>query len=112
MLGTCKPLRGRSTSCRSAGVRPAAEPPCDLSGILAADNNHAERQIGPAVIQRKAILCNRSPEGTEGQAVLMSVYRGLTLQGHDPTRTVAAALRELVLAGTLPPLPEPVVAGG
>ena len=76
------------------------------------DNNHAERQIRPAVIQRKNILCNRSAEGAEVQAVLMSVFRTLKLRGHDPTRTIAAALREFVMTGKLPPLPGPAVAGG
>ncbi len=76
------------------------------------DNNHAERQIRPAVIQRKTILCNRSADGADVQAVLMSVFRTLRLRGHDPTRTIAAALRELISTGKLPPLPEPVVADG
>ncbi len=77
-----------------------------------ADNNHAERQIRPAVIQRKNILCNRSADGAEVQAVLMSICRTLRLRGHDPTRTIAAALREFVLTGKLPPLPGPAVADG
>jgi transposase len=76
------------------------------------DNNHAERQIRPAVIQRKTILCNRSPAGAEVQAVLMSIFRTLRLRGHDPTRTIAAALRELMSTGKLPPLPGPAVADG
>ncbi len=42
----------------------------------------------------------------------MSVHRTLRLRGHDPTRTIAAALRELVATGTLPPLPGPAVADG
>ena len=77
-----------------------------------ADNNHAERQIRPAVIQRKNILCNRSADGAEVQGVLMSIFRTLKLRGHDPTRTIAAALREFVRTGKLPPLPGPAVADG
>ena len=76
------------------------------------DNNHAERQIRPAVIMRKNILCNRSPGGAQTQAVLMSIYRTLKLRGHDPTKTTAAALRELLKTGKLPPLPAKAVAGG
>ena len=76
------------------------------------DNNHAERQVRPAVIMRKNILCNRSPDGARTQAVLMSVYRTLRLRGHDPTKTIAAALRHLLQAGTLPPLPVEAVADG
>lgn len=69
------------------------------------DNNHAEREIRPAVIIRKNSLCNRSEEGAEAQAVLMSVYRTLKLRGVDPIRTIAAALRQHVQTGVLPPLP-------
>jgi hypothetical protein len=41
-----------------------------------------------------------------------SIFRTLKLRGHDPTTTVAAALRELIQTGTLPPLPGKAVAGG
>lgn len=76
------------------------------------DNNHAERQIRPAVIMRKNILCNRSDGGAQTQAVLMSIYRTLKLRGHDPTKTIVAALRECMATGKLPPLPAKAVAGG
>jgi transposase len=76
------------------------------------DNNHAERQIRPAVIMRKNILCNRSADGAQTQAVLMSVYRTLRLRGHDPTATIAHALRKLLQTGTLPALPVENVAEG
>lgn len=76
------------------------------------ENNHAERQIRPAVTMRKNILCNRSADGADTQAVLMSVYRTLRLRGHDPTKTIAAALRELLQTGKLPLLPAKNVAGG
>lgn len=77
-----------------------------------ADNNHAERQIRPAVIMRKNILCNRSVGGAQTQAILMSIYRTLKLRGHDPTKTIAEALRESLQTETLPPLPTRVVAEG
>lgn len=76
------------------------------------DNNHAERQIRPAVIIRKNSLCNRSDDGARTQAVLMSVYRTLRLRGHDPTKTIADALRNLLQTGSLPPLPVEDVADG
>ena len=76
------------------------------------DNNHAERQIRPAVIIRKNSLCNRSDDGAHTQAVLMSVYRTLRLRGHDPTKTIADALRQMLQTGTLPPLPTQTVADG
>jgi len=76
------------------------------------DNNHAERQIRPAVIIRKNSLCNRSVDGARTQAVLMSVYRTLRLRGHDATKTIADALRTMLQTGTLPPLPVESVAEG
>lgn len=76
------------------------------------DNNHAERQIRPAVIIRKNSLCNRSDNGAKVQAVLMSTYRTLHLRGHDPTKTISAALRELLQTGKLPPLPVETAADG
>jgi hypothetical protein len=83
----------------------------DTAGVPP-DNNHAERQIRPAVIMRKNQLCNRSDAGAATQATLMSLYRTLRLRGHDPTRTIAAALRHLLTTGRLPPLPGEGVAGG
>ncbi len=76
------------------------------------DNNHAERQIRPAVIIRKNSLCNRSEQGALTQSVLMSIYRTLKLRGRDPVPTVVAALREWVTTGKLPPLPPAVTADG
>jgi len=70
------------------------------------DNNHAEREIRPAVIMRKNSLCNRSNNGANVQAILMSVYRTLKLRGHDPLQTIVVALRQYVRTGTLPPLPD------
>jgi transposase len=39
------------------------------------DNNHAERQIRPAVMARKNSYANGSDDGAETQSVLMSVFR-------------------------------------
>jgi len=83
----------------------------DAAGVPP-DNNHGERQIRPAVIIRKNSLCNRSEQGAATQGVLMSIYRTLKLRGHDPTQTVAAALRQLLQTGVLPPLPAKRVADG
>jgi transposase len=76
------------------------------------NNNHDERQIRVGVIMRKNILCNRSDNGAKTQGALMSIYRTLKMRGHDPTATIAAALRELLKTGKLPPLPGKVVAEG
>ena len=71
------------------------------------DNNTAEREVRPAVIIRKNSLCNRSQDGADMQAVMMSIYRSLKLRGLNPIRTIAAALREYLMTGKLPPLPAP-----
>jgi transposase len=76
------------------------------------DNNHAERHIRPAVIIRKNSLCNRSESGAATQAILMSIFRTLKMRGHDPTSTIAQALRTLLQTGKLPPLPAENVADG
>lgn len=69
-------------------------------------NNHAEREIRPAVIMRKVIQQNRSDKGAHTQAVLMSIYRTLKMRGLDPVKTITANLEEYLLTGQLPPLPE------
>jgi transposase len=69
------------------------------------DNNHAEREIRPAVIIRKNSLCNRSENGATVQSILMSVYRTLKLRGLDPLETIVSALKDYVRTGVLPPLP-------
>ncbi|MFH1499644.1 MAG: transposase [Verrucomicrobiota bacterium] len=69
------------------------------------ENNFAERQIRPAVILRKNSQSNRSDRGAATQAVLMSVYRSLKLSGHNPTETIADALKTYLNTGQLPRLP-------
>jgi len=69
------------------------------------ENNFAERQIRPAVILRKNGQSNRSDQGAATQAVLMSVYRTLSLRGLAPTKTIADALKTYLITGKLPPLP-------
>jgi transposase len=70
------------------------------------DNNHAEREIRPAVIMRKNSQGNRSGNGANAQAIFMSVYRTLKLRGLDPLDTIVSALKIYVVTGSLPPLPE------
>jgi len=71
------------------------------------DNNHAEREIRPAVIMRKNSFSNRSENAANAQAILMSVYRTLKLRGLDPLETIVSALRHYVCTGEVPPLPQP-----
>jgi len=69
------------------------------------DNNLAERAVRPAVIIRKNSYANRSQQGADVQAVLMTIYRTLKQRGHNPLQTITEALRTYVSTGTLPPLP-------
>jgi transposase len=57
------------------------------------DNNHAERQIRPAVMVRKNSYANGSDDGAETQSVLMSVFRTLKQGGHNPVSAVLDAVR-------------------
>jgi transposase len=76
------------------------------------DNNHAEREIRPAVIARKNSDANGSEDGAETQAILMSVFRTLKQRGHNPVSAVYVAVRAYLQTGQLPPLPAPVAEFG
>lgn len=76
------------------------------------DNNAAERAIRPAVIIRKNSYGNRSEQGADCQAVLMSVFRTLKQRGLDPMTTITDALATYITTGQLPPLPEKITANG
>lgn len=79
---------------------------------VAPDNNHAERQIRPAVNMRKNSYGNRSCQGAETQAVLMSLFRTLHLRGLDPVETLCSLIKSSLTTGSLPPLPYPVTSLG
>jgi hypothetical protein len=68
-------------------------------------NNHAEREVRPAVLMRKASYGNQSEAGARTRAVLMSVYRTLKKRGLDPLSTIQNALRTYAATATLPALP-------
>lgn len=71
-----------------------------------ADNNHAERQIRPAVVSRKTSYGNRSKEGADVQAMLLSIFRTLELRGYNPVNTLLFMVQEHLRTGkpmTLPP---------
>jgi hypothetical protein len=72
------------------------------------DNNHAERQIRPAVLVRKNSYANGSAEGAETQGVLMSVFRTLKQRGYNPVSATIEAVRTSLQTGKLPPLPKPI----
>lgn len=75
---------------------------------IPSDNNHAEREVRPAVIMRKNSLHNMSNNGAQTQSILMSIYRTLKLRGLNPITTIAKALAQRINGGKLPPLPKPI----
>jgi transposase len=83
----------------------------DHSGVPA-DNNHAERQIRPAVIARKNSYANGSEDGAETQAILMSVFRTLKQRGYNPVSVVIEAIGVYLRTGKLPPLPARITENG
>jgi transposase len=75
-------------------------------------NNHAEREVRPAVLMRKASYGSQSECGAATRGVLMSVCRTLKNRGLDPLQTILDALRTYATNGTLPPLPAKVSSEG
>src|SRR4029079_10679997 len=75
-------------------------------------NNHAEREVRPAVLMRKASYGNQSEPGAATRGVLMSVLRTLKKRGLDPLQTILDALRNYATTGALPPLPDNVSSEG
>lgn len=71
-----------------------------------ATNNHAEREIRPAVLMRKVSYGSGSVRGAATRAILMSIYRTLNARGLDPLAETRAALQTLAQTGTLPQLPD------
>lgn len=76
----------------------------EIAGVPAT-NNHAEREIRPAVLMRKASYGNASVQGAETRAILMSIYRTLRSRGLDPLAETRQALETLAKNGQLPKLP-------
>jgi hypothetical protein len=75
------------------------------------DNNLDEREIRSAVIMRKNSYGNRSEQGADTQAILMSIFRTLRKRGLHPIHTTTNALATYLQTGQLPPLPDPTSAG-
>jgi hypothetical protein len=73
---------------------------------VAPDNNHAEREIRPAVIARKNSYHNTSDNGARTQAIFLSIYRTLKRRGLDPLEAMRQALAAFLQTGQLPALPQ------
>jgi hypothetical protein len=76
----------------------------DYAPLVSPYNNHAEQQMRGPVISRRISQGNRSQGGAQAQAVLMSLFRSMELQGRNPIDEVlrlaqaAIARKPLVLA--------------
>ena len=70
------------------------------------DNNHAERTIRNPVVMRKNSYCNRSADGAETQAILMSIFQTLKQRKVRVTSTIVNALRTYLSTKKLPTLKE------
>jgi transposase len=68
---------------------------------IAHDNNHAERQLRPAVISRKNSYCNRSENGAYAQAVLMTFFRTLYLRNQDPIVSMITIVEHSLRLGSI-----------
>jgi transposase len=68
------------------------------------DNNHAERIIRDGVIKRKNSYGNRSKNGTETQAILMSIFQTLKQRQVNPVNSCVNSLKEYLKTKKLPNL--------
>lgn len=74
-------------------------------------NNHAEREVRPAVLMRRVSHGSQSERGAATRATLMTVFRTLHRRGLDPLHTVETALRTYAQSGILPAMPGTVSSG-
>jgi len=68
------------------------------------DNNHAECTIRGAVVMRKNSYCNRNKDGTQTQAILMSIFQMSKQRKVHVTNTITKALRLFLETKNLPNL--------
>lgn len=73
----------------------------DYPGV-SSNNNHAERQIRPAVVIRKNSYCNRSRRGAGVQATMMSVFQTLHLRSINPIQTLRQGFAGQIATGSQP----------
>lgn len=68
-------------------------------------NNHAEREVRPAVAMRKVSYQNASGSGAQTQAVLMTIFRTLHRRGRNSLAALTQAVKHYAATGKLPPIP-------
>lgn len=59
-------------------------------------NNHAEQQMRKPVLTRKVSQQNRSKQGANTQAVMMTLFRSAELQGKNPVETVLSQAKTAI----------------
>jgi len=64
-------------------------------------NNHAEQQMRKPVLTRKVSQQNRSEQGANTQAVMMTLFRSAELQGENPIETVLSLAKTAIANPTL-----------
>ena len=65
-------------------------------------NNHAEQQMRKPVQTRKVSYQNRSKQGAETQAILMTLFRSSELQGENPVEHVLSITKNIMKMKTPP----------
>ncbi|HSW38268.1 MAG TPA: IS66 family transposase [Acidobacteriota bacterium] len=65
-------------------------------------NNHAEQQMRKPVLVRRVSQQNRSDEGANTQAILMSLFRSAELQGNNPVEMILEMAKMAIEKKDLP----------
>ena len=63
-------------------------------------NNHAEQQMRKPVLSRKVSQQNRSAQGANNQAILMTLLRSAELQGSNPVEYLLANAKNALTVKT------------
>lgn len=63
-------------------------------------NNHAEQQMRKPVLTRKVSQQNRSAQGANTQAILMTLLRSAELQGTNPVENLLAIAKNALTVKT------------
>lgn len=75
-------------------------------------NNHAEREVRPAVQMRTNSYQNASQKGALTQAMLMTIFPTPKRRGYNPLKTLTKAITEYAATGKLPEVPTAITSHG
>lgn len=68
----------------------------DYAPLLSPYNNHAEQQMRGPVISRRISQGNRSVQGAQAQAILMSLFRSMEIQHRNPIDEVLRLAQDAI----------------